>query len=194
MNSVFLQVILVSSNDRQILSRTALHFLKLKKIRVAKKKSIFRTIRKNRSVRIKYIRFRDNFIIGVVGCKSFACRILKVVSAFLTGRLQLLLNLEKTKVINSYNDRVRFLGTFLYCSKEKKGDIGKVRVREKRSRLLKRVERKVSFIHESLSKVLSDNLWRFFQIIVTNYFKNLKLKGSSSNINVQIKRRLGFRL
>ena len=135
-----------------------MHILKLKKICEAKKKNISRIIQKNRLVRIKYVRFRDNFLIGIVGCKSFARRILKVVSVFLTGRLQLVLNLEKTKLINSYNDRVRFLGTFLYCSKEKKGDKGKVKVVEKRSRLLKRVESKVSFINERLSKGLSDNM------------------------------------
>lgn len=159
-----------------------------------KKKNISRIIQKNRLVRIKYVRFRDNFIIGIVGCKSFARRILKVVSVFLTGRLQLVLNLEKTKLINSYNDRVRFLGTFLYCSKEKRGDKGKVKVIEKQSRLLKKAKSKVSCINENLSKVLSDNLWKGFQLSTINYFKNFKLNGSFSNIKFKIKRRLGFRL
>lgn len=65
-------------------------------------------------IRIKYIRYADDFIIGVRGSRDLAIKIKELVHTFLKGSLHLDLNLEKTKITNTYSDRAKFLGFLIY--------------------------------------------------------------------------------
>jgi group II intron reverse transcriptase/maturase len=59
--------------------------------------------------RLKYVRYADDFIIGVIGSKADAEQIKAEIKAFLSERLHLTLSEEKTKITHS-TDRARFLG------------------------------------------------------------------------------------
>lgn len=58
---------------------------------------------------IQYVRYADDFIIGVIGSKKDAQQIKSDVKRFLTDRLKLKMSDEKTKITHT-GDRARFLG------------------------------------------------------------------------------------
>lgn len=61
-------------------------------------------------IRIVYVRYADDFIIGVFGSLSMAESIKQRIAAFLDKELGLSLSLTKTKITNCSNDNVSFLG------------------------------------------------------------------------------------
>lgn len=63
----------------------------------------------NQYKRIQYVRYADDFIIGVIGSKEDAENIKKDVKDFLMSKLKLQMSDTKTKVTHS-SDRARFLG------------------------------------------------------------------------------------
>lgn len=63
--------------------------------------------------RLQYVRYADDFLIGVIGSKADALAIKKQVGEYLSGTLQLELSDEKTLVTHS-EKRARFLGYDIY--------------------------------------------------------------------------------
>lgn len=59
--------------------------------------------------RLHYVRYADDFLIGVVGTKEDAIRIMEEVKAFVEGDLKLTISEEKTK-LGSFEDGTTFLG------------------------------------------------------------------------------------
>lgn len=59
--------------------------------------------------RLQYVRYADDFIIGVIGSKADAEKIKQDLTVFLKDRLMLTLSQEKTLITNS-RDKARFLG------------------------------------------------------------------------------------
>jgi group II intron reverse transcriptase/maturase len=70
-------------------------------------------------VRIKYLRYADDWIIGLCGSKSLAERIKSAIKVFLQGTLKLRLSEEKTTITNARTEEARFLGTQLTIGKGK---------------------------------------------------------------------------
>lgn len=68
---------------------------------------------------IAYVRYADDFIIGIKGSYAEAKEIKEKVAAFLKT-IRLNLNEEKTKIININKDRVLFLGTYLFRSSHRR--------------------------------------------------------------------------
>ncbi|WP_042355079.1 group II intron reverse transcriptase/maturase [Bacillus rubiinfantis] len=64
-------------------------------------------------VRVKYVRYADDFIIGVIGSKELTEQIKKEVAEFLTTELKLTLSEEKTLITN-FKNPVKFLGYEMY--------------------------------------------------------------------------------
>ncbi|MFC0299313.1 reverse transcriptase domain-containing protein [Virgibacillus soli] len=64
-------------------------------------------------VRVKYVRYADDFIIGVIGSKELTEQIKQEVAEFLATKLKLTLNEEKTLVTN-FKKPVMFLGYEIY--------------------------------------------------------------------------------
>lgn len=60
--------------------------------------------------RVYYVRYADDFLIGVNGTYSQAFKIRKLVSKFLREELNLHLNMEKTHITDSHKGRAKFLG------------------------------------------------------------------------------------
>ena len=78
--------------------------------------------------RIQYVRYADDFLIGVIGSKEDAERIKQEIKMFLKDRLNLEMSEEKTKVTHT-GDRARFLGYDITVSRDqvaKKTANGKV--------------------------------------------------------------------
>ncbi len=60
--------------------------------------------------RLWYVRYADDFLLGLIGSKSEAVEIKHMISTFLTNDLRLELNSDKTLITHARNQRAKFLG------------------------------------------------------------------------------------
>lgn len=63
--------------------------------------------------KLHYVRYVDNFIVGVVGSRQDIVDIQYKIKFFLKSNLNLLLNVKKTSITNFSKDFVYFLGTYI---------------------------------------------------------------------------------
>ena len=68
-------------------------------------------------IRLHYVRYADDFIMGLNGPKIYCEQIVEKCRIFLLEQLKLKLNLEKTKIIHSQLDSAKFLGYRVYKTK-----------------------------------------------------------------------------
>jgi group II intron reverse transcriptase/maturase len=64
-------------------------------------------------IRIKYIRYADDWLIGISGPQNLAEQAKEELTTFLNQRLKLTLSTEKTKITPARKEQARFLGTHL---------------------------------------------------------------------------------
>lgn len=88
-------------------------------------KSIRTSIDKDsNSDRVYYVRYVNDFLLGVAGSKQ-TCEIIRnEIKFFLAERLHLNINIDKTKITHSTQDKALFLGYQICCSPLKKKRIG----------------------------------------------------------------------
>jgi len=88
-------------------------------------KSIRTTIAKDPAYgRVYYTRYVDDFILGIIGSKETCGIIQTEIKSFLSKRLQLSLNIDKTKITHSTKDKALFLGYQICCTPIEKMRIG----------------------------------------------------------------------
>jgi hypothetical protein len=75
---------------------------------------IKRIINDDNYIRIKYVRYADDFIIGVRGSKEIALKILKEINTFLKSSLHLSIESEKTKLTYTIGNKAKFLGMTIH--------------------------------------------------------------------------------
>ena len=85
--------------------------------------------------RLQYVRYADDWVIGIRGTYAEAERIKTRISEFCTKQLKLSLNEEKTKITNLSRDKVFFLGTEIYRSRHQKYHAFKKKLRRSTKRL-----------------------------------------------------------
>lgn len=74
--------------------------------------------------RVYYVRYVNDFILGIIGSKG-TCEIIKAeIKSFLSERLKLILNIDKTKITHSTKDKALFLGYQICCTPIKRMRIG----------------------------------------------------------------------
>ncbi len=66
--------------------------------------------------RLKYVRYADDFLIGVIGSKEDCVKIKKEITTFLSEKLKLTLSEEKTLITHA-NKSAKFLGYEIYVRK-----------------------------------------------------------------------------
>jgi len=64
-------------------------------------------------IRIKYVRYADDWLIGVIGPKRVAEEIKVKIGEFLRNELKLTLSEEKTKITHAKTEQARFLGVLI---------------------------------------------------------------------------------
>jgi hypothetical protein len=69
--------------------------------------------------RISYVRYADDWLIGIIGNKVFAEQVKEDVKLFLENTLKLDLSVEKTKITSLTKDKARFLGVDIHIPKAK---------------------------------------------------------------------------
>lgn len=61
--------------------------------------------------RAKFVRYADDFIIGVIGSKEDCANMLAEINTFFSKEIKLTLNLEKSKITHARKNMAHFLGT-----------------------------------------------------------------------------------
>ena len=69
--------------------------------------------------RVSYVRYADDWMIGVIGTREVAKKIKEDAKLFLEDTLKLGVSVEKTKVTSLTEDKARFLGVEIYIPKAK---------------------------------------------------------------------------
>jgi group II intron reverse transcriptase/maturase len=76
--------------------------------------------------RLKYVRYADDFLIGVTGSKFDCLKVVKDLRQFLNDELKLRLSESKTKITHATTEKVRFLGTEIRLTPYNKKPVRKV--------------------------------------------------------------------
>ncbi|WP_268907093.1 reverse transcriptase domain-containing protein, partial [Dictyobacter arantiisoli] len=63
--------------------------------------------------RIKYLRYADDWLIGLCGSRAIAEEVKELVKTFLHDHLKLTLSEEKTRITHAQTEKAFFLGTIL---------------------------------------------------------------------------------
>ena len=108
-NPVYLKSIGLQNEERK-LPKHLQNKIKKSRRRHVEKMGIKRIIENVGYTRIKYIRYADDFIVGVRGSWELALEIKQLIKIFLKTNLHLEMNEEKTKVIDTYSNKASFLG------------------------------------------------------------------------------------
>lgn len=70
----------------------------------------------NSFLRVKYVRYADDFLIGIAGPQKLAYKIRHLIEVFLRTRLKLTLNMEKTRITRMKGNKIPFLGFLINLS------------------------------------------------------------------------------
>lgn len=84
----------------------------LKELRALRKLRNTISSRIRTGVRIHYVRYADDWVVGLVGPKSEAIALKTHLTEYLRDKLKLTLSTDKTKVTNLTNERAKFLGVY----------------------------------------------------------------------------------
>lgn len=98
----------------------------------------------NEYVRVRYVRYADDFVIGVRGSKGLATKIFKATKFFIQSSLNLKVNAEKSKLIDTYSNKVPFLGMLIHNVNTRNLQVRNSReienAKRKKSRVLNRID------------------------------------------------------
>ena len=138
------------SNLSQVFKSSYRYNTKLTEEELADRKLEIRKLEKERALikstipgdgyRIYYVRYADDFLIGVNGSYDLACKIRGKIGAFLKKELSLKLNMEKTVITSTKKGRALFLGAELRMHFSRTNDQKVVRMKKRSlsNRLLKK--------------------------------------------------------
>ena len=89
--------------------------------------------------RVSYVRYVDDFLIGVIGSKETCIKIREEIRVFLEKHLAMTLNIDKTHITHSTTEKALFLGYEISCTPKSKMSIGY----DSRKRLIRRTTRTI---------------------------------------------------
>jgi group II intron reverse transcriptase/maturase len=74
--------------------------------------------------RVSYVRYVDDFLIGVIGSKETCMRIREEIKVFLEKHLAMALNIDKTHITHATTEKALFLGYDISCTPKSKMSVG----------------------------------------------------------------------
>lgn len=78
--------------------------------------------------RLRYIRYADDFLVGVTASMQYSKSIRDKIKQFLQETLHLRLNMEKTKITHAHNEKAFFLGYFIQRGNKASRNKGNIRI------------------------------------------------------------------
>jgi len=79
--------------------------------------------------RVRYVRYADDFLVGVTASMQYTKSIRDEIKQFLQETLHLRLNMDKTKLTHSHNERAFFLGYFIQRGNKASRNKGNIRIK-----------------------------------------------------------------
>lgn len=143
-------------------------------------------ILKNR-LPIKYVRYLNCFLIGIIGSHNFVLKIKDIISQYLKLNLGVEFTITNTRIVNSYSNKVKFLGMLIY-NKALNSFLIKTRIfLEKKSQMRKKVlikqyqtlkkidflKKKIFLLNNSFDSSVNFNL-SFSKYRLHGYLENLR--------------------
>jgi len=124
---------------------------------------------------LQYVRYADDFLIGVVGPRSLALNIQKQIDTFIKSDLHL--EVTQNKIVNRNEGSVKFLGFTIYLAKFHK----KTRVKwnhlasivKYRNRVLARIKKSDARLAKAAVFEMKKNLIKAFRVNLSKSGKNL---------------------
>lgn len=134
---------------------------------VYQQKSSF--IQKNKFfISVRYVRYMNDFLIGVIGVKAEVLKVQKKVLLYLRSNLQLEIEEEKITVINAFSDKVDFLGIYIYNVIKSKRVLNFVNKLEILQRRKIRIRNRIFSFNARREKLLREKLLNNLRV---SYFK-----------------------
>lgn len=161
-NRTYKQAVEISDKEKFNKTTAQINSLKKRKILAARKNGILPSVTDEKYIRIRYVRYADDFIIGVRGPRELATKILEEIKTFLKSELHLSVNEEKTRITHIYSDKASFLGMHISCPPANQVSFRKAAHVERFRRLALRVSMKFDQAEKKLAK---DRLRNFTQAI-----------------------------
>lgn len=125
-------------------------------------------------IRIKYVRYADDFLIGVRGPKTLVLKIFRSVIFFLKSALQLNLNEEKSKFIDSFSNKISFLGMLIHNVATKKLPYRKSRALQNKKRKFNRILLRANAFENQQAKKLKDECLKLLRKSYKTHRKDRK--------------------
>jgi len=135
---------------------------------------------------LQYVRYADNFLIGVVGPRSLAFNIQKQIDTFIKSDLHL--EIKQNKIVNRNEGSVKFLGFAIYLAKFHK----KTRVKwnfyasiaKYRNRVLARIKKSDARLAKAAVFELKKNLIKAFRVNFSKSKKKFNVKNIWETSNI----------
>lgn len=114
LNTEYVEEAIIIKKNLKNISKESLKSQLIKRIvnqkkRQALKKRLCYILLNDSYIRVKYVRYADDFLVGVKASKETALKIKKEIIFFLKSSLHLKVNKKKTKIYQSYCEKVKFL-------------------------------------------------------------------------------------
>lgn len=135
--------------------------------------SNFRCIKLNDScIRTKYIRYADDILIGVQGPRTLAEKIFRSIIFFLKSNLQLNVNKKKSKILNSFSNKIPFLGILIHNVTNKHVFYRKNRAIENKNHKRFRIISRINTLEHHQIKLLKNECLSFLSNSYNKYRNN----------------------
>jgi len=125
-------------------------------------------------IRIKYVRYSNDFLIGVRGPKTLVQKIFRSVIFFLKSTLQIHLNEEKSKCIDSFSNKISFLGMLIHNVATKSLPYRKSRALQNKKRKLNRILLRAENLKNQQTKKLKDECLKLLRNSYKTHRKDKK--------------------
>jgi len=182
-NLEYLKEVTLTKEEREGRSPKQQNQLKKRKVLIARKKGLTPTIFDDKYCRVKYVRYADDFIIGVRGQKSVALQILTEVKTFLKSELHLSVNEEKTRITHVFSDKAHYLGMLIHCVPTNQVAYKRSAHVERFRRLKLRTVRKIEHAELKRKKILQAELMK---MIKKNLTRKSELADQSKRLTVDL--------
>lgn len=127
------------------------------------KKGLRYTLFDDKYIRIKYVRYADDFMVGVRASKETVLKVKKQIVFFLKSSLHLRVNEDKTKVYQTYCEKVKFLGMNIHNVPTKYLPFRKARHLEQIKRNKSRIVNRVISMQNRRSKIFREQILKKFR-------------------------------
>jgi len=165
-----------------------LNTIKRPQRRQANKLGIKRVLESEDFVRIKYVRYADDFIIGIRGSINLAYKICDLVKNYLSSCLSLKLNMDKTRITDTYSNKAKFLGMEIFNKKSEDLPYRNSRAMENMKRALRKNKIKKEVNRKKALKQMRNKLIKSMEC--SNSRELIKNTSSSISKNTSIRAKL----